>query len=137
MKQELPQLVDERRFRRREQETVERDEFGRVCVPAVSPNRRTVTDLVSANGRKRRYPSTWSLCLGSTSALRLSVTAVRMSSTSSRRLVAVFRSRAAVLASWKSPLDVRAMRICSFMLPALIRRWWRKPRSSARISSPT
>lgn len=30
MKQELPQLVDERRFRRREQETVERDEFGRV-----------------------------------------------------------------------------------------------------------
>ncbi len=31
MKQELPQLVDERRFRRREQEPpVERDEFGRV-----------------------------------------------------------------------------------------------------------
>lgn len=31
MKQELPQLVDERRFKRREQEQVERDEFGRVC----------------------------------------------------------------------------------------------------------
>jgi hypothetical protein len=32
MKQELPQLVDERRFRRRqeEQHPVERDEFGRV-----------------------------------------------------------------------------------------------------------
>jgi hypothetical protein len=32
MKQELPQLVDERRFRRRDQEQdrVERDEFGRV-----------------------------------------------------------------------------------------------------------
>ncbi|KAI8963385.1 hypothetical protein F5Y11DRAFT_319650 [Daldinia sp. FL1419] len=29
MKQELPNLVDERRFRRREQEQVERDEFGR------------------------------------------------------------------------------------------------------------
>ncbi|KAL2759560.1 hypothetical protein ACRALDRAFT_1026032 [Sodiomyces alcalophilus JCM 7366] len=29
MKQELPQLVDERRFRRREQEHVERDEYGR------------------------------------------------------------------------------------------------------------
>lgn len=28
--QELPQLVDERRFRRRDQEQVERDEFGRV-----------------------------------------------------------------------------------------------------------
>jgi hypothetical protein len=31
MKQELPNLVDERRFRRRETEQVERDEFGRVC----------------------------------------------------------------------------------------------------------
>ena len=30
MQQELPQLVDERRFRRRDQEQVERDEFGRV-----------------------------------------------------------------------------------------------------------
>lgn len=30
MKQELPNLVDERRFRRRDQDTVERDEFGRV-----------------------------------------------------------------------------------------------------------
>jgi hypothetical protein len=29
MKQELPSLVDERRFRRRDQEQVERDEFGR------------------------------------------------------------------------------------------------------------
>ncbi|RMZ85946.1 hypothetical protein DV737_g131, partial [Chaetothyriales sp. CBS 132003] len=29
MKQELPNLVDERRFRRRDQDTVERDEFGR------------------------------------------------------------------------------------------------------------
>jgi hypothetical protein len=30
--QELPNLVDERRFRRREPENFERDEFGRVCV---------------------------------------------------------------------------------------------------------
>ena len=29
--QELPNLVDERRFRRREPENFERDEFGRVC----------------------------------------------------------------------------------------------------------
>lgn len=28
--QELPQLVDDRRLRRRDQDTVERDEFGRV-----------------------------------------------------------------------------------------------------------
>ena len=32
MKQDLPQLVDERRFRRREQEPVERDEYGRVSM---------------------------------------------------------------------------------------------------------
>ena len=30
IQQDLPQLVDERRFRRRDQEQVERDEFGRV-----------------------------------------------------------------------------------------------------------
>ena len=30
MKQELPNLVDERRFRRREPPEVERDEYGRV-----------------------------------------------------------------------------------------------------------
>jgi hypothetical protein len=34
MQQELPQLVDERRFRRRDQEQpVERDEYGRVSTP--------------------------------------------------------------------------------------------------------
>ena len=32
MKQELPNLVDERRFRRREPDQVERDEFGRVSL---------------------------------------------------------------------------------------------------------
>jgi hypothetical protein len=32
MKQELPNLVDERRFRRREPEQFERDEFGRVRI---------------------------------------------------------------------------------------------------------
>ena len=31
MQQELPNLVDERRFRRREPDQFERDEFGRVC----------------------------------------------------------------------------------------------------------
>lgn len=33
MKEDLPNLVDERRFRRREPENFERDEFGRVCHP--------------------------------------------------------------------------------------------------------
>lgn len=32
MKQELPNLVDERRLRRREPEQVERDEYGRVSI---------------------------------------------------------------------------------------------------------
>lgn len=31
-KEDLPNLVDERRFRRREPENFERDEFGRVCL---------------------------------------------------------------------------------------------------------
>lgn len=34
-KQELPKLVDERRFRRREPDNYERDEFGRVLIPPV------------------------------------------------------------------------------------------------------
>lgn len=32
MQKELPNLVDERRFRRREPEPVERDEYGRVWI---------------------------------------------------------------------------------------------------------
>lgn len=35
MQQELPNLVDERRFRRREPEQFERDEFGRVPISVV------------------------------------------------------------------------------------------------------
>lgn len=31
-KEDLPNLVDERRFRRREPENFERDEYGRVCL---------------------------------------------------------------------------------------------------------
>jgi hypothetical protein len=96
MKQELPQLVDERRFRRREQETVERDEFGRVRVPDTS-EAISVTDLCSANGRKRKSRSSSSLFPVSTSVLKLSATAVRTSSTSSRRRVAVSRSKAVAL----------------------------------------
>ena len=36
MQQELPNLVDERRFRRREPDQVERDEFGRASGPLAS-----------------------------------------------------------------------------------------------------
>lgn len=55
MKQELPNLVDERRFRRREPEAVERDEFGRVSFAIVVVS---FADKTSANGQKRRSPST-------------------------------------------------------------------------------
>ena len=43
MKQELPNLVDERRFRRREPEQVERDEFGRV---------RSIVDRISLEANR-------------------------------------------------------------------------------------
>jgi hypothetical protein len=61
MKQELPNLVDERRFRRREPvEQVERDEFGRVSLTKLDLEADTaLTDLtLSANGRRRKFPST-------------------------------------------------------------------------------
>jgi hypothetical protein len=54
MKEDLPNLVDERRFRRREPEQFERDEFGRVC-PA-NFTFQNQANLYSANGQKRKSP---------------------------------------------------------------------------------
>lgn len=79
MKQDLPQLVDERRFRRREQDTVERDEFGRVRLNMAVCFILTTTDKVpSANGPRKRSPSPLSLFPDSTFAPRLWATAVLM-----------------------------------------------------------
>lgn len=69
MKQELPNLVDERRFRRREPEAVERDEFGRVSFMGTF-------ELVgltgnSANGPRKKYPLTLSQFKASIFVLRL------------------------------------------------------------------
>ena len=50
MQQELPNLVDERRFRRREPEQVERDEFGRVCLISLS------LDSTNPIYAKRKWP---------------------------------------------------------------------------------
>ena len=48
MKQELPNLVDERRFRRRDPpEPVERDEFGRVSYPKKTSQLRQLTPLTA------------------------------------------------------------------------------------------
>lgn len=57
MKQELPQLVDERRFRRRDQEQqqVERDEYGRVRDGPLLPLSPANT-ASSANGRRSVLP---------------------------------------------------------------------------------
>lgn len=55
MTQDLPNLVDERRFRRREPENFERDEFGRVCHPINHSFVDMVLTLYSANGPKKRF----------------------------------------------------------------------------------
>ena len=56
IQQDLPQLVDERRFRRRDQEQVERDEFGRVRLSLKSICLQFILTSMgrSANGRRRR-----------------------------------------------------------------------------------
>lgn len=65
MKQELPNLVDERRFRRREPE-VERDEFGRVSFLSHSSSNGNLLTNNSGNGQRRRSLSISSHSLGST-----------------------------------------------------------------------
>jgi hypothetical protein len=54
MQQELPNLVDERRFKRREPEQFERDEFGRVSAKFMS--RSLCTDPVAEKMARRAYP---------------------------------------------------------------------------------
>ena len=55
MQQELPNLVDERRFRRREPEQVERDELGRVKKAARNIAGMKLT-VHRESGRRRRFP---------------------------------------------------------------------------------
>ena len=55
MQQELPNLVDERRFRRREPEQFERDEFGRVS-PVLRPSVPVAHFPCRENGRKNEFP---------------------------------------------------------------------------------
>lgn len=52
MQKELPNLVDERRFRRREPEPVERDEYGRVCTNTA----RTHHIVRHADRVQRKWP---------------------------------------------------------------------------------
>lgn len=122
MKQELPQLVDERRFRRRDQEQqppVERDEFGRVSDELVAPFGSYYLTANSANGPRRRFRLPLSQSTVLTFVLKLWDTAGRMSSTSSKRPAVVYRSKGVVPVTWKLRLAARAMRTCSFTLRKL------------------
>lgn len=82
MQKELPNLVDERRFRRREQpEPFERDEYGRVWDFPESPILGLEANLfyfLSVNGQKSAFRSISSRFLDSTCELRLLGRAVRM-----------------------------------------------------------
>jgi hypothetical protein len=114
MKQDLPNLIDERRFRRPEREErqqVERDELGRVCGEGLLL-RLLLTSILSANGPKSTFPSTLSLSMDSIFVLASLVKAVKMSSTSSRRLAVESRSRVVVPVSWSKPLVSKAMSQC-------------------------
>ena len=71
MKQELPNLVDERRFRRREPEQVERDEFGRVSWSRDVSSNKSLTSN-SVNGLRKRFQLTLSQFLALTFVPRLS-----------------------------------------------------------------
>jgi len=115
MKQELPQLVDERRFRRRdqEQERVERDEFGRVSVRFLVSG--VSNTLKSVSGLKSVSPLASSLFLASTYEPRLLVMAAHTSSTSNRRLAVECRSRAGVLVTLRRRQAKRAKMTCFYM----------------------
>jgi hypothetical protein len=119
MKQELPNLVDERRFRRRETEQVERDEFGRVRSIFAKSYFKVLT-LCSENGQRRRSLSISSLFPVSTYVLKLSVTVVRMLSTFNRKPDAVYRSKDVAPASWNTARAVKVMKTCICMLRKFI-----------------
>lgn len=118
MKQELPQLVDERRFRRRDQEQqppVERDEFGRVSGRLVDLLVFCLT-VDSANGLRRRFLLVSSPFRVSTSVPKLWGTAAPTSSIFNKKPGAVCRSKAAVPDIWKLRRGERATRTCFCML---------------------
>lgn len=120
MKQELPNLVDERRFRRREQPEVERDEFGRVSQTMSSDELQLADDsLYRGNGPRNEFLSTLSRSKVSTCEPRLSVKVERTSSIFNKRQVAKSRSKDAAPASENMAQIERAMSPCICMLRML------------------
>jgi hypothetical protein len=61
MQQELPNLVDERRFRRREPEQFERDEFGRVYIFRF-PHQQFWLIKLAAQMARRAYTDRYGAC---------------------------------------------------------------------------
>src|SRR5215469_8275621 len=115
MTQELPNLVDERRFRRpREAEPVERDHLGRVS------GYRTfsfsfILNLGRGNGLKKKSQSTLNSFPVSTFVLKLSDTRVSMSNTSNKKPTARSKSRVEALALSNMTPAKRATSPCSCM----------------------
>lgn len=114
MKQELPNLVDERRFRRREPDQVERDEFGRVRCSSVKESLNAHSDN-SVNGLRRRSPLILNRFRALIFVLKLLGTEVHMSNTFNKKRDAVSRSRAVALDSSSMALIRKVMRICICM----------------------
>jgi hypothetical protein len=132
MQQELPNLVDERRFRRREPEQFERDEFGRVCV--FDFPKAWLMGSCSANGPKSAYQSTWNLFQASIFEPRWLAMAALTSSTSSKKHVVGSRLKAVEAASWNTAQALSQMSPCISMSPDPIRRKFSGPKNCAKTS---
>ncbi len=133
MQQELPNLIDERRFRRRDTEQVERDEYGRVLRALPTSE---LSDFSSANGLKSAFQSRWRTCQASTSVRKSLVKVARMSSTFRPRQAVEYRLRDAAAASWSTPLVRSPTRPCTstLLVPSPTRS--HKPNNSAKIYWP-
>jgi hypothetical protein len=118
IQQDLPNLVDERRFRRREPENFERDEFGRVCL--ANTYLIVSTNLDSENGPRRRSPLVLNLLAASICEHRSSAVVVITSSIFNRRPAAKFRSRVEAQASWSHRAAKRARSPCISTLLDLV-----------------
>ena len=109
MKQDLPNLVDERRFKRREPpEPVERDEYGRVGLE-VSPYLENLANLpTSANGLRKRFPLISSPFQALIFERQLSDMVASMSNTSSKRHAVECRLKVVGLVLWNMVSVMRA-----------------------------
>jgi hypothetical protein len=115
MTQELPNLVDERRFRRpREAEPVERDHLGRV-IDFLSFFFHNILNFGRGNGLKKKFQLTSNSFLVSTFVPRWWVIKVSTSNTFNKKPIARSKSRVAALALSNMTLAKRVMSPCTCM----------------------